>query len=118
QRPLQHLVAAVAAEASAGRDHAVAGHVGAAASFHDVADGARGARASCELGDVAVRRHASRRNAPHDGEHAELKRIGGLFQERAYWMQESAWPSAFIVSPAMAASVGARSAGGDSPLYF
>src|SRR5439155_2082557 len=92
-------------------DHAVAGHVWAAASFHDVADGARGARLACELGDVAVRRHASRRNAPHDGEHAELKKIGSLFHERPYWMQDSGWPSAFIERPAMAASVGARSAG-------
>ena len=51
-------------------DHAVTGHVGAAAAAHDVADGARRARTSRERGHLAICRHSPGRNAPDDREHA------------------------------------------------
>ena len=103
QRALQRLAAAVAAEAATGGDHAVAGHIAPAAALHDVANGARRARSAGELGDFAVRGDLPRRNAPYHREHA--------VREIRYCTHDSGWPSAFIFRPAMAASVGVRSAG-------
>jgi hypothetical protein len=44
------------------------------AAFHDVSDGARGARLAGDGGDIAVRRDLPRWDAPHGGKHALLKR--------------------------------------------
>jgi hypothetical protein len=54
KRALERFAAAVAAEASAGRDDAVARYVGTPAASHDVADGARGARPARTRCDFAV----------------------------------------------------------------
>ena len=78
QRSLQHLAAAVAAQPSAGGDHAVARDVGPAAAAHDVADGARRARPAGERRDLAVRRDAPRRNAPHHRQHAVRESAASL----------------------------------------
>src|SRR5262245_10622287 len=64
QRSLQHLAAAVPAQAPAGRDDAVAGNVGPVAVAHDVSDGPRRARFAGQRRDVAVGPDAARRNAP------------------------------------------------------
>src|SRR5262245_55611844 len=70
ERTLQPPASAVAAEAAAGRDHAMTGHVRPPALAHDVANGARRAWAACELGHIAVCRHAAHRNAAHDIQYA------------------------------------------------
>src|SRR5258707_13666198 len=50
-----------------------------AAAFHDVADGARRARPTRHLRDVAVGRHAARRNRADNGEDASSEAGGGCF---------------------------------------
>src|SRR5207253_9260800 len=70
---LQCFLPAVPAEASARRDHAVARDVGPPAAAHDVADGACGARATGQPGDVAVGGNASGWDSPHDEQHARRK---------------------------------------------
>jgi hypothetical protein len=66
ERTLQRLAAAISAQPSAGRDHAMAGDARRAAALHDVADGTRGARNARRGGDVAVGGDAAGRN-PADG---------------------------------------------------
>src|SRR5436853_4179484 len=70
QLPLHLQIAAVAAQAAAGRDDAVARDARCAAAAHDVADRARGARLAGERGDVSVGRDAAWWDAAHDREDA------------------------------------------------
>lgn len=69
QAALELEIAAVSAELSRGRDHAVAGDVGSPAVAHDVAHRACGARPSRGLGDVAVGCDFPNRNAADDVQH-------------------------------------------------
>ena len=109
ERPLQHLVAAITAQAAAGGNHAVTRHVRAIAAAHDVADGTCRARPAGHRGDVAVGRHASWRDATHDGEYLPEKGDRCLFHLSA---ARSGRPSACgSVIPQIAASVGVISAG-------
>jgi hypothetical protein len=70
QCAFERFIAAVTAKPAAGSDDAVTWHIGAAAFTHDVADGARGARAASQRGHIPVGCDASRRYAADDGEHA------------------------------------------------
>src|ERR1051326_5080268 len=63
----------VAEGAPAGGKEAVAGDVRPRAAAHDVADGAGAPRLTRQPGDVAVGRHAARRNAAHHAQHAGLE---------------------------------------------
>ena len=67
---LQGRVASKPPKSTGRRDHAMAGDVPRPAVSHDVADGARGARPSGELGDVAVGGDLPHRDTPHGGEDA------------------------------------------------
>jgi hypothetical protein len=70
QRAFELQVAAVAAEATARGDHAMAGHVAGGTAPHVVADGTRCERATGKRRHIAICCHASQWNAAHDSEHA------------------------------------------------
>src|SRR5262249_29906891 len=63
QRAFHEFVASVAAQPPSGGNHAMAGHVGSRAPAHDVSHRPGGPRPSGELGDIAVGRHSTDRNA-------------------------------------------------------
>ena len=69
ERTFHRLVSAISAQAPGGCDHAVAGNALRGTSAHDVADRTARPRDARKLGDVAVRGHASRRDAAHDGQY-------------------------------------------------
>ena len=77
QRPLEHLTSAVSADSAAGRNHAMARHVGPSAVPHDVANRTPGARPPGKQRDVAVGGDAAGWDAADDREHAcaEIVRV-------------------------------------------
>ena len=66
-------VAAVAAERAGGADDPVAGNTRIAAFAHGRPDRPRRARRPRQRRDIAVRRHAPRRNAPYRSQHTSPK---------------------------------------------
>lgn len=70
ERALQLEVPPIAPEPPGGGHDPVTRHVGPAALAHDRAHGARRPRMARGLRDIAVRRDATRRDAPDDGEDA------------------------------------------------
>lgn len=70
ERAFQGFIAAVAPQQTSRGDDPMAGHVARAAIAHDVSDGPRGARFTGRQRDISVSGHLTRRNTPHDREHA------------------------------------------------
>src|SRR5688572_12714327 len=75
ERALCKQVPSEPAEFAAGRDDAMTGNRSVVARTHDVADGTVCARPAGCSGDIAIGRHATRRNAADDSTHARCETL-------------------------------------------
>src|SRR4051812_6864419 len=76
ERPFHSFAPAVAAQAAAGGDDAVARYVRAMTVPHDVPDGPGGAGSACQGRNLPICRHAPGRNASYEREHVHDERTG------------------------------------------